>query len=180
MPLVSREKDGMYLHLMAVANDQIDGFPNAACINRTNTSLVLLFVGTEWYWAADARAWDCFFGNAACHSASCLGLSSLTTTQPLYATINFSSERCAKHPALHRSEIESSESGRFVSMYATRGVDKFGKYKDPTLFAWIHAPLGNCTLIVSGWMLYTIRLSENCVGGSHVCTCVRWRSWRWL
>ena len=56
MSLVSRGKDGINLHRIALANDDKAGLPNAACINRTNDSSVLLLDGIEWYCAADARA----------------------------------------------------------------------------------------------------------------------------
>ena len=56
MSLVSRGKDGMNLHRIALANDDTAGLPNVACMKRTSDSSVLLFDGIEWYSAAAAHA----------------------------------------------------------------------------------------------------------------------------
>ena len=48
MLLMCRGREEIQLLLIAAAKDDIAGLPNAACINRTNASSVLLFVGTEW------------------------------------------------------------------------------------------------------------------------------------
>ena len=137
MLLVSRNREGIYLRLTAAAKDDIAGLPKAACINRTKASSVLLFVGTEWYGTVAARAYDCFIGNATCHKASRFALVSSTTISPLYVTTHLSSVKVARQPALHKSEIERSDSDKSVSLnrYTTSGMGKFGRERDPTLCA---------------------------------------------
>ena len=97
-----------------------------------------------------------------CQSVSRWDLSSSTTMHLLYIAINLLSVKCTKHPALHKSETDKSDSDRSLSrkIYAVSGFGKFGRRRDPTLCAWMHAPLGNWTLSVSGLISVIIPLSD--------------------
>ena len=80
----------------------------------------------------------------------------------LYVAINLLSVKCTTHPALHKSDTDKSDSDRSLSLKicAVSGFGKFGSRRDPTLCAWMHAPLGNCTLSVFDLMSVTIPLSD--------------------
>ena len=66
------------------------------------------------------------------------------------------------HPALHKSDIDSSESDNSSSSktYASSALSRFGRCIEPTLCEWMRAPLGSWTLSVLVCMSVSIVLSE--------------------
>ena len=87
------------------------------------------------YILLDALAWADMEGSFTCHSESCVSLVSLIMMFPLCLITISSALNVAVQPALHKSEIDKSESDNSLSsnMCATSALLRFGRYSKPTL-----------------------------------------------
>lgn len=114
------------------------------------------------YILLDALAWADMEGSFTCHSESCVSLVSLIMMFPLCLITISSALNVAVQPALHKSEIDKSESDNSLSsnMCATSALSRFGRYSKPTLCEWMRAPLGSSTLRVLVCMSVSMELSE--------------------
>ena len=104
-------------------------------MNFTKSPSLLLFVGVGVYVLVDAFARAVIMGNLTCHSDSRLSLSSSMIIDPLQCMVMRSAVKVTVHPALHKSEMDSSESDNSSSskICATSALSRFGRCREPTL-----------------------------------------------